>query len=47
MTRVAVLADIHGNIPALEAVAADIASQGSKKSWWVAIWWGADPRAAR
>lgn len=28
MTRVAVLADIHGNIPALEAVAADIASQG-------------------
>lgn len=28
MTRVAVLADIHGNIPALEAVVEDIASQG-------------------
>lgn len=27
MTRVAVLADIHGNVPALEAVVADIASQ--------------------
>ena len=27
MTRVAVLADIHGNIPALEAVIADIAAQ--------------------
>jgi len=28
MTRVAILADIHGNIPALEAVVTDIASQG-------------------
>jgi putative phosphoesterase len=27
MTRIAILADIHGNIPALEAVLADIASQ--------------------
>ncbi len=28
MSRVAVLADIHGNIPALQAVVSDIASQG-------------------
>jgi len=28
MTRLAVLADIHGNIPALEGVVADLASQG-------------------
>ena len=27
-TRIAVIADIHGNLPALEAVAGDIAARG-------------------
>ncbi len=35
MTRLAVLSDIHGNLPALEAVLADIQAQGTPDRYWV------------
>ncbi|MGD1997194.1 MAG: metallophosphoesterase family protein [Anaerolineae bacterium] len=35
MTRLAVLSDIHGNLPALEAVLADMDRQGSPDGIWV------------
>lgn len=35
MTRLAVLSDIHGNLPALEAVLADIQAQGRVDACWV------------
>jgi len=35
MTRLAVLSDVHGNLPALEAVLADIREQGTPDGYWV------------
>jgi len=35
MTRLAVLSDIHGNLPALEAILADIEKQGSPDAYWI------------
>jgi len=35
MTRLAVLSDIHGNLPALEAVLADVQVQGTPDATWV------------
>lgn len=35
MLRLAVLSDIHGNLPALEAVLADIRTQGSPDLYWI------------
>jgi predicted phosphodiesterase len=35
MTRLAVLSDVHGNLPALEAVLADIKAQGAPDAYWV------------
>jgi hypothetical protein len=35
MTRLAVLSDVHGNLPALEAVLSDIAAQGTPDETWV------------
>jgi predicted phosphodiesterase len=35
MTRLAVLSDVHGNLPALEAVLADVAAQGAPDVTWV------------
>lgn len=35
MTRLAILSDTHGNLPALEAVLADIARQGPPDFYWV------------
>ena len=35
MTRLAVLSDIHGNLPALEAVLTDIRAQGTPDAYWV------------
>ena len=35
MTRLAVLSDLHGNLPALEAVLADIEAQGRPDHTWV------------
>lgn len=35
MTRLAVLSDLHGNLPALEAVLADIGTQGRPDCTWV------------
>jgi len=35
MTRLAVLSDVHGNLPALEAVLADIETQGTPDATWV------------
>jgi len=35
MTRFVVLSDIHGNLPALEAVLADIHAQGTPDAYWV------------
>lgn len=35
MMRLAVLSDIHGNLPALEAVLADIHTQGSPDTYWI------------
>ncbi len=33
--RIAVLSDIHGNLPALEAVLADVQAQGAPDAYWV------------
>lgn len=35
MTRLAILSDIHGNLPALEAVLADLEQQGLPDIYWV------------
>ncbi len=35
MTRLAVLSDIHGNLPALKAVLADIKSRGRPDAYWI------------
>ena len=35
MTRLAILSDVHGNLPALEAVLADVATQGAPDAVWV------------
>jgi len=35
MTRLAVISDIHGNLPALEAVLADVETQGAPDVTWV------------
>jgi predicted phosphodiesterase len=35
MTRLAVLSDVHGNLPALEAVLADIEDRGAPDAYWV------------
>lgn len=35
MTRIAVLSDVHGNLPALEAVLADIEGQGTPDVYWI------------
>jgi predicted phosphodiesterase len=35
MTRLAVLSDVHGNLPALEAVLVDIETQGAPDATWV------------
>lgn len=35
MIRFAVLSDIHGNLPALEAVLADIRTEGSPDAYWI------------
>ncbi|MBN2719685.1 MAG: metallophosphoesterase family protein [Proteobacteria bacterium] len=45
--RVAVLADVHANLPALEAVVEDMRSEGVKKIWHLgdAVGYGADPFA--
>jgi predicted phosphodiesterase len=35
MTRIATLSDIHGNLPALEAILADLEAQGAPDATWV------------
>jgi len=35
LTRLAVLSDIHGNLPALDAVLADVEAQGTVDAYWV------------
>jgi len=35
MTRLAILSDVHGNLPALQAVLADIEAQGAPDAVWV------------
>ena len=43
--RIAVLADVHANLPALEAVAADMRTEGVEGLWHLgdAVGYGADP----
>jgi predicted phosphodiesterase len=45
--RVAVLADVHANLPALEAVVEDLRSEGAESLWHLgdAVGYGADPFA--
>jgi predicted phosphodiesterase len=35
MMRIAVLSDIHGNLPALEAILVDVQAQGAPDAYWV------------
>ena len=43
--RIAVLADVHANLPALEAVVRDMCSEGAEGLWHLgdAVGYGADP----
>lgn len=46
MRRIALYGDVHGNVPALEAVLADIASHGIKERWCAGDLVGYGPRPA-
>ncbi len=46
MTEIALVADLHGNLPAVEAVDADIRARGIEKIWCLGDVVGKGPSSA-